>query len=79
MPLYEYKCLACEKNFDKICRAGIPDSEITCPACGKNEAKRKLSMFSFGSRNSSGDFKSAPSSGGCGSCSSHNCSNCSCH
>jgi len=76
MPLYEYNCKSCGKNFDKITRYGTPDVEIVCPGCGKNESKRKLSCFSFGSKSSSGEFKSAPSSGGCSCCSGRSCSSC---
>ncbi|MCD4784491.1 MAG: zinc ribbon domain-containing protein [Candidatus Eremiobacteraeota bacterium] len=77
MPLYEYYCDACGNNFDKICKAGTIDKDIACPKCGKHENRRKLSVFSFGTRNSSGDLKLSPASkGNCASCSSSNCSSC---
>lgn len=72
MPIYEYKCGSCGNDFEKIVRAGMQDSEISCPKCNKNESKRKLSRFSFGTRSASGDFKSSSScscGGNCGSCS----------
>jgi putative FmdB family regulatory protein len=76
MPIYEYKCGNCNSDFERIVKSGTPDSEISCPKCKQLKAQKKLSKFSFGSKTSSGDFKSAPSSGGCGSCSSHNCGSC---
>lgn len=77
MPIYEYLCGGCNKPFDRIVKAGTPDSEIACTHCGEKKAMKKISMFSFGSRSKSGDYVSAPSSGhSCGSCGTHHCSTC---
>ncbi len=74
MPLYEYRCKACGEEFDKIVSSKTLDSEIVCPSCGQRKAERRLSLFSFGSRTSSGEFTS--SSSGCAGCTSTNCSSC---
>ncbi len=77
MPLYEYKCRGCGDSFEKlIWKSDTPDSEIKCPSCGEFKSTRKLSRFSFGSRNNRGEFKRAPSSGGCSTCTSGNCATC---
>jgi putative FmdB family regulatory protein len=79
MPIYEYVCKGCEKAFDKIVKADTPDGDVACPRCGVKDARRKLSMFSFGSRSAGGDFKASSSGGGgCSSCHSHHCSTCKC-
>lgn len=77
MPLYEYYCDACGNNFDKICKVNTMDKDIVCPECGNQESRRKLSVFVFGTRNSSGDFKPYPASkGSCSSCNASSCSSC---
>jgi putative FmdB family regulatory protein len=49
MPIYEYECPACGKEFEL--RRGINDSdrEIKCPKCGAGDQRRVFSMFSTGS------------------------------
>ncbi|MBW2673716.1 MAG: zinc ribbon domain-containing protein, partial [Deltaproteobacteria bacterium] len=34
MPIYEYRCTLCGKEFEMIRFAQDDDKEITCPACG---------------------------------------------
>jgi putative FmdB family regulatory protein len=38
MPLYEYKCEACENRFEKIVKFSDPPIE-TCPECGGKVVK----------------------------------------
>lgn len=68
MPVYEYKCLTCEKIFDALRKMDEMDQKISCPHCGNNETKRQLSVFGVGSsRHSSGNVsKSTPPSCGGG-------------
>jgi putative FmdB family regulatory protein len=72
MPIYEYKCMNCDKEFEYLVLGS--DSSVVCPECDGNKVKRKMSACSF---KSSGSY-SSPSSGssGCASCSSTNCSTC---
>ena len=46
MPIYEYKCDACGKVFERIVFASDKDEPVECPACGKFKTKRQLSSFS---------------------------------
>jgi len=57
MPIFEYRCEACQQTIEKI--TSNPPQEIPCPKCGQS-AKKALSVFATPS--SSGDF-----GGGCGS------------
>lgn len=44
MPIYEYRCPACETKFEQLIR----DSEaleLQCPNCGTREVSRLLSVF----------------------------------
>jgi putative FmdB family regulatory protein len=79
MPLYEYRCLECEHEFEALVPAGRAD-QASCPACGVPDVRRLLSMFaapragtsSFGAPAAiGGDGASAPGGccgGACGNC-----------
>jgi len=45
LPIYEYRCQACDSHFDELARSGTPDAEITCPSCGERRAEKKVSAF----------------------------------
>ncbi|MFQ6604653.1 MAG: zinc ribbon domain-containing protein [Fidelibacterota bacterium] len=63
MPIYDYHCKNCDTDFEELVFSSlVPDEEITCPQCNKNEAQRQLSapMISTGSTGSSDSH-----SGGC--------------
>jgi putative FmdB family regulatory protein len=41
MPIFEYSCRSCGKAFETLVRAG---STPTCPACGRTDLERLLSL-----------------------------------
>ncbi len=43
MPIYEYKCLECGTDFEKLVRRAEDTRQIQCPVCGKDEVEEKLS------------------------------------
>jgi len=45
MPIYEYKCQACDHRFEKLVR-NCGDLPATCPACGQPRLKKQFSTFS---------------------------------
>ncbi len=46
MPLFEYRCLACESQFELLIRGSdVP----VCPSCGATSLERLLSMFAVSS------------------------------
>lgn len=76
MPIYEYRCMNCDKEFEYLVFGNDPS--VTCPDCNKTKVERLISACSF---KSSGNFfaagaSSAGASSGCASCSSGNCSTC---
>lgn len=71
MPIYEYRCTHCQKEFERIVFGG--DSEVECPSCKGTEVKRLMSAAAF---KCNGNFVSTGSSGSCSGCSSHSCSTC---
>ncbi len=62
MPIYEYTCKDCKKEFARLQKIGADSSGIRCPACGSENVERKVSTFS-GAGNSFGSSSgaSAPS------------------
>jgi putative FmdB family regulatory protein len=72
VPLYEYRCLACDDVFEARRAMADPDESVTCPS-GHAEVRRLLSVFG-----TSGRASQAPASvpaapvRGCGT-------GCACH
>ena len=46
MPIFEYKCNHCEKEFEKLVFAG-EENTISCPKCKSLEVVKKMSATSF--------------------------------
>ena len=46
MPIYEYLCASCGCQFEEVQKFNEPPLE-ECPNCGKNSARRQVSMSSF--------------------------------
>lgn len=42
MPLYEYRCRACQQPCELLVRSGTTP---TCPSCGSTDLERQLSLF----------------------------------
>src|SRR5256885_17021707 len=62
MPIYEYRCRACDKDFEKYVSGAT--TKVACPACASGDITRKLSVFGL---KSDGGFvaSSMPGGGGC--------------
>ena len=71
MPIYEYKCLNCNKEFEALVFGG--DNKVSCPHCKQDKLERLMSTCGF---KSGGSFTPASGSSACSSCSSTNCSTC---
>jgi putative FmdB family regulatory protein len=48
MPIYEYRCEKCGKDFDLFVRSATQQSEPECPRCGSTEVKKAVSLFGVG-------------------------------
>jgi len=44
MPIYEYRCTACDEEFEELVSASVKESP-PCPNCGAKGANRRFSMF----------------------------------
>jgi putative FmdB family regulatory protein len=74
MPVYEYRCRGCGKDFEKY----LPrtSSDVACPSCHGADVMRKLSVFGMktdGALLPSGAASAMSSGGGCcgGGCGCH--------
>jgi putative FmdB family regulatory protein len=45
MPIYEYRCKACEKTFSRIQKMDAGSEGVTCPSCESQQVERLLSSF----------------------------------
>ncbi len=46
MPIYEFDCVDCNNDFQKLVHRISAIDEVTCPDCGSPNIKKKLSIFS---------------------------------
>ena len=75
MPIYEYHCNGCNKNFEYLVlgRDETPD----CPSCSGNDVRRQMSACGFVSKGSGGaPAKTAAGTSGCSGCSATSCGSC---
>jgi putative FmdB family regulatory protein len=63
MPLFEYECRACGKQFEFLTRDG---QSPTCPSCHGADLQKLLSVFAVSG--GSGDKSAMPAGGACGRC-----------
>lgn len=45
MPLYEYRCEACNHSFELLVRSS---TELKCPHCESTQLEKQLSVFAVG-------------------------------
>ncbi|MDE2612206.1 MAG: zinc ribbon domain-containing protein [Burkholderiales bacterium] len=62
MPIYEYACQDCGREFETLVRS---DTVPECPACRSRQLERRLSVFATAS---SGPEPAPFPAGACGSC-----------
>ncbi|HMV55047.1 MAG TPA: zinc ribbon domain-containing protein [Rhodocyclaceae bacterium] len=63
MPIYEYTCSACGKDFEQLVRSSGPAP--ACPGCHSTDLRKKLSTFAAMS-DAAAPARDLP--GPCGSC-----------
>ncbi len=45
MPIYEYLCLRCRREFNQLVLSAAAASEVECPRCHGREIQRLMSRF----------------------------------
>ena len=79
MPIYEYKCDKCGKEFEMMTISMSEKVNAVCPKCKSKKTSKMMSRFGQGKYTalvSGGSGVSSAGSSGCSSCSSSNCSSC---
>ena len=73
MPIYEYQCDACSKEFEELVYG---DEDPPCPQCGADKTRKLMSRPCY--HMAGGDGYAPSSSGGsaCAGCSGGNCATC---
>lgn len=72
MPIYEFHCDSCNKDFEELVPIGT--ESIPCPSCASKEVRRRVSICAF---SSSGRMLTTASSSSCAGCTAATCSSCS--
>jgi putative FmdB family regulatory protein len=67
MPMYEYECKACGKNFELLRSMKQADTDVVCQHCGAPTIQRKLSLFASVSKEGNGAVSDLSSGGSCSS------------
>jgi putative FmdB family regulatory protein len=66
MPLFEYECRGCGRQFEYLVRR---DASPSCPACASVNLQKLLSVFAVSTAGGQSDPAPFPAStGACGSC-----------
>jgi putative FmdB family regulatory protein len=81
MPIFEYTCKKCKKQFEEIVFG--QDEEVTCPHCGSTKTEKLMSCCRSKVGGGAGGHDEAPAataaparSSGCAGCSGGSCSSC---
>ncbi len=75
MPIYEYHCNDCGKDFERLV---LGDEEPDCILCASKQVTRLISRCGFITKGSSGEtISSSASNSACSGCSATTCSTCS--
>jgi putative FmdB family regulatory protein len=53
MPLFEFRCVKCDVEFEKLVRSSSAIDQVICPMCGSREVEQQLSGFASPARSGS--------------------------
>jgi len=45
MPIFEFECSDCDREFEELIFNTSAVSEVKCPKCGSSKVSKKISMF----------------------------------
>lgn len=61
MPIYEFICKDCSKDFEDLVLSASRIDEVVCPACGSGQVKKKMSTFASKPADGGGSLSFNPS------------------
>jgi len=77
MPIYEFECASCGRQFEDLVSLSADLRAVACPECGKRKARKLISVFATATKNAGGDGHGpSGAKSRCTTCSSHRCSTC---
>ncbi len=47
MPIYEYECIACEKQYQSLIMRKEDEKGLNCPRCGSRKKRRLISRVAY--------------------------------
>jgi putative FmdB family regulatory protein len=65
MPIYEYRCEACERRFERLIPFAERDTAQSCPTCASSKTRVLVSSFAFAGMDSGDATEASFSGGGC--------------
>jgi putative FmdB family regulatory protein len=65
MPIFEFVCTECSKQFEELVRSSSAIDDVTCPVCGSRYIKKKVSTFASKIAGSSSFSLGSSSSASC--------------
>ena len=73
MPIYEYSCEQCGKEFEELV---FDEQPPVCPHCGSGKTHKLMSRCAYNTGGNDYAPSSSSGSGGCAGCSGGNCASC---
>jgi putative FmdB family regulatory protein len=73
MPIYEYHCETCGKDFECLM---IGSSKPECSACNSKKVRKLMSACGFISKGSGGQPLKSSAGSSCGGCHASSCAGC---
>lgn len=64
MPIYEYICNSCNRDFSLLQKMGSTEKDTICPHCGSRDVKKLISNFCCSIQGGSSSTESTPSFSG---------------
>ncbi len=75
MPIYEFHCPGCGRDFEEL--VFNSREKIVCPDCGRDDCEKLMSAASFRSKGADGGATaSSAGGGGCSGCAGTSCATC---
>lgn len=65
MPVYEYRCLECNTDYDVYHKSTTSQEDISCPECKSEKTTKKLSVFAASVHGNAPVFDGNCSDGSC--------------
>ena len=74
MPIYEYHCPGCGRDFEELVRGRT--HKVACPHCGGRKCRKLMSAAGFISKSKEGATVKSSAGGGCAGCAGGSCATC---